>query len=397
MPNKRYVALDSLRGIAAILVALHHFTANGMIVNTMLVRNAWLFVDFFFVLSGFIIAANYREKLTRGYSIANFMQLRLGRVYPLHLAMLVLWVLAECGIAVFGADATTGGRAPFTGPAAAGALPAQLFLLQSIGLKLDETWNWVAWSISTEFWTYLAFALLAALGPLGLNRRLAVLLLAMMALVTFVPASSDLGARWLGFARCLYGFCAGVFVFDFSARYYAWQRERSRTYHNLPVTALLELTAIVLGVGFVLASTYVRAHLVAPLIFGVVVLIYAADAGPVSRMLATPVFARLGLLSYSIYMIHPFLQLRVLKPIGLGAQKLTGIPVFSSIARGDGATIQVWGTQPWLGDIATVGMLLCVVAAAGVTYRFVETPGRDYVRRRAAATDAPAPGGASSD
>ena len=397
MPSKRYVALDSLRGVAAVLVALHHFTANGVIVNSLLVRNAWLFVDFFFVLSGFIIAANYREKLAGGYSIANFMQLRLGRVYPLHLAMLMLWVLAECGIAVFGADATTGGRPPFTGPAAAGALPAQLFLVQSIGLKLDETWNWVAWSISTEFWTYLVFALLVTFGPVELNRRLATLMLAMMVFVTLVPASSDLGARWLSLARCLYGFCAGVFVFNLSANFYAWQREWSRTWRNVPLTALLEAAAIALGVGFVVASAYSRVHLVAPLVFGVVVLIFAADAGPVSRVLATAVFARLGLLSYSIYMIHPFLQLRVLKPVGLAVQKLTGIPVFASMVRSDGATIQVWGTESWQGDIETVVMLLVVVAAAALTYRFIETPGRDYARRRVAAAAATVPGGAKAD
>jgi peptidoglycan/LPS O-acetylase OafA/YrhL len=49
---KRFAALDGWRGVCAVLVALHHFSANGTIAALPLIRNAWLFVDFFFVLSG---------------------------------------------------------------------------------------------------------------------------------------------------------------------------------------------------------------------------------------------------------------------------------------------------------------------------------------------------------
>src|SRR5436190_23945001 len=54
-----YVALDGCRGIAAVMVALHHFSANSSIYRSGLVQNGALCVDFFFVLSGFVIAANY--------------------------------------------------------------------------------------------------------------------------------------------------------------------------------------------------------------------------------------------------------------------------------------------------------------------------------------------------
>ena len=49
-----------------------------------------MFVDFFFVLSGFVIAARYQERLSAALiSVADFLELRLGRLYPLHLFTLL--------------------------------------------------------------------------------------------------------------------------------------------------------------------------------------------------------------------------------------------------------------------------------------------------------------------
>ena len=52
--------LESLRGIAAITVVLFHWEVNS-ILNNNFTKNGWIMVDFFFVLSGFIIAYNYQN------------------------------------------------------------------------------------------------------------------------------------------------------------------------------------------------------------------------------------------------------------------------------------------------------------------------------------------------
>jgi hypothetical protein len=52
----RFEALDGWRGICACLVVLFHFHGFSPIYSVELVRNSYLFVDFFFVLSGFVIA-----------------------------------------------------------------------------------------------------------------------------------------------------------------------------------------------------------------------------------------------------------------------------------------------------------------------------------------------------
>ncbi len=62
-----------MRGICALLVALFHLKSAGLIADLALVRKGWLFVDFFFVLSGFVIAASYGVRLRSWFSVARFM------------------------------------------------------------------------------------------------------------------------------------------------------------------------------------------------------------------------------------------------------------------------------------------------------------------------------------
>jgi peptidoglycan/LPS O-acetylase OafA/YrhL len=80
-------ALDGWRGICACLVALYHFravlgvTVNSHLFSVATIQHAYLFVDFFFVLSGFVIASRYQERISgKITSVADFLKLRLGRL-----------------------------------------------------------------------------------------------------------------------------------------------------------------------------------------------------------------------------------------------------------------------------------------------------------------------------
>ena len=90
--HTRFAALDSLRGVAALGVAAYHIHGDGLLFNSALVRGGWLWVDFFFVLSGFVIAASYDERLAQGFAVGRFMVLWLGRIYPLHIAVSALYL-----------------------------------------------------------------------------------------------------------------------------------------------------------------------------------------------------------------------------------------------------------------------------------------------------------------
>jgi hypothetical protein len=58
---RRFLALDSMRGLCAIIVAIYHFSSASYIGEVPFIKNGLLFVDFFFVLSGFVIAASYEK------------------------------------------------------------------------------------------------------------------------------------------------------------------------------------------------------------------------------------------------------------------------------------------------------------------------------------------------
>ena len=93
----RYVALDSLRGIAALAVAVFHIQARDGFTTLPFFRASNQFVDFFFVLSGFVIARAYGDRLAAGFPIRTFLWLRLGRVWPLHFAVLLVYIAIEPG------------------------------------------------------------------------------------------------------------------------------------------------------------------------------------------------------------------------------------------------------------------------------------------------------------
>src|SRR4051812_44349777 len=88
----RYVALDGCRGVFALLVALLHFSAAGHLYDLPIVRSSYLAVDFFFVLSGLVIAHASLGRLSGARDGLVFVVRRFGRLWPLHAAMLVCFL-----------------------------------------------------------------------------------------------------------------------------------------------------------------------------------------------------------------------------------------------------------------------------------------------------------------
>ena len=76
----RFSALDSFRGICALLVALFHLSAASHFFYLPFVRNAGIFVDFFFVLSGFVLAHAYSHKIQTAEDLKIFLIRRVGRL-----------------------------------------------------------------------------------------------------------------------------------------------------------------------------------------------------------------------------------------------------------------------------------------------------------------------------
>ena len=89
----RFSTLDGLRGVAAIAVVLFHLRDRARLSG--LVPHAYLAVDFFFVLSGFVVSQAYGEKLAQGMSAGRFMAIRMVRLYPLLFLGVVLGAINQ--------------------------------------------------------------------------------------------------------------------------------------------------------------------------------------------------------------------------------------------------------------------------------------------------------------
>ena len=76
--------LESLRGLASFFIVILHAGIFAPILKIDFIINGYLFVDFFFILSGFVIAYNYLNKLKDRNQFLFFIKRRFLRLYPLH-------------------------------------------------------------------------------------------------------------------------------------------------------------------------------------------------------------------------------------------------------------------------------------------------------------------------
>ena len=279
---KRFKALDAWRGVCATLVALAHLEAFSHFYAWPFVRGSYLFVDFFFVLSGFVIT--HSTVIANANGAGEFIVRRFGRLWPLHIAVLIAFValeLVRSGASHFGYPAES---APFSNPAwSPSAIVRNVLLAQGIGADRSETWNLPSWSISAEFYTYLVFAWICCLSAKWRTLTCSVLLLG-GASALFVLSPTYIATEFdYGIFRCFYGFFTGHFVYRLyraSPQSLAWFANHSTLSELLCVAGVLLFVSLA-GIG--------PWSMLAPPVFGLAVFVFANEAGAVSGMRpATP-------------------------------------------------------------------------------------------------------------
>ena len=356
--GQRFVALDSLRGIAACGVLFMHIGPMGIIGTQPLIRHGDLFVDFFFVLSGFVIAAAYGARIAEGFSRGTFMLLRFGRIYPLHIAVIGAFVLVKLA----------SGRSLLEGEHGIDYLARAVFLLE--GYFHDANYyNGASWSIAVEFVAYALAALLFGRGRTGTAIAVAIWLASLAAYAS--------GFEWLVFTvflqRCFIGFGLGCLAW--------WIHSHTTGLASRDASSLAE-AAILIASGSAIALMGAEGLnlLACDLLFFVAVLVFARDRGAVSALLATAPFQALGRWSYSIYMT----QMLVIR-VGAGGL----LALLAWLGRDD--LIRPVGEGGFsrvdFGLIGNTALSLTVAAAcialSALTYRFIEQPGREWARRKA--------------
>jgi peptidoglycan/LPS O-acetylase OafA/YrhL len=378
----RYITnLTALRGIAALITVLYHVdvwigNGGGMLIPREVSRmpdRLYLMVDFFFVLSGFIMYHVYGHAFASGVGKSDFwsfLRARFARVYPLHVLSLFLMMGLLYGAHKVGV--------PY--------LPAlevenhtysvltNLFLLHSMNFHGWFSWVHASWSISTEWWMYMLFPLLVApferIGSVarwgvfvacyGLYVAIMLYIAPSVAMHPSAPmpqiTSADMTiniAFKYGFVRCFAGFLIGMVVYK-AYRENWGQKWLANGYAMLALTVAL----------------FVAMHLLAPdaltvATFPWLILGAAYGSESVNRILQSRPLQRLGDWSFSIYLMHQpllvlfFTVLTILQP----------------------PTPETAGVKP---DLVTAWVMSGIIVAltlavSALVYRFWEKPARRWI------------------
>ena len=365
----RFRVLDGWRGLSALFVALYHLQVPGHFYLMPFVRGSYLFVDFFFVLSGFIISYAYVDKLGQPGGIRNFVIRRFGRLWPLHVTTLILFVAAILSInGVTHLLGLTAAAQPFwiDPENDLASFFTNVLLIHGLGIHDGLSWNSPSWSISVEFWAYIVFAVLCVAAPGRLAATAAVAAAVGAVALTlystsYIKVSFDYGAF-----RVLYGFFAGHLV------YRLWVRARGQP---LSHATLLEVLAVALVVTFVSRAASGPLSLAAPLVFAFVVFVFTHEKGMVSRIMVTAGFQKLGAWSYSIYMVHALVALVLMHSIRI-YEALAGVPLIPAEPISGAVQDFAFYASDYAMNLLALAYLAVVVAVAALTCRFVEQPGR---------------------
>jgi peptidoglycan/LPS O-acetylase OafA/YrhL len=300
--KQHFDALDTLRTLMALGVAAgHYFYWNQ--VGTLYPWAFFLAVDFFFVLSGFVLTRS--ALLDRAASdeefLGKFAIRRAYRLFPLY------WVLfIPCTLLLI-----LKGAADPTHYYATSAL-----LLQAMGFDAGakaifaDTTIGIAWSISVEFWVGLLWfpvvyklrAKPAAL--MALSAFVAIVSLALIANYSPNVMNVNLQRLWgpitFGAMRGLLGFALGTIAW---LAYTACERRQ----HSTALMTVIEGALIVALLALFVRNSYNHSNeVVAPLLFVVLIVAAALGNGLVSRALEHRMWAPIRPLSYAIYLLHPF-------------------------------------------------------------------------------------------
>ena len=378
----RSLEIRALKGARAlpplILVLFHYCEGHGY-------RGAWwfdlpvargyLWVEFFFALSGFVLtyvyATRWRQMWTpRGYG--SFLRARLSRLYPLHLTVLLVilamvivlrWVAAKGGyLSIY--------DEPWHPVVTTETFVANLFLVQAWNIFPYLSWNGAAWFVSVEFLLCLLFPLYVVLARGGW--RVAVVMIPAGAVALALLAHPRYGLDltfhngiWRGTAA--FGMGVGFAVLHAKATERGAAALPDHIFSLAQAAALACLVYALYNTGW----SHTPRDIYTALAVIALVFVLSFDRGFLARALAIPPLLVLGEWSYAIYIGQtPLLQL--LRHAQMHLYPLPGDLVL-------GRTWAQW--QPLWHWLEPALLVLAAVAWGAFLYAVIEQPASAWLKR----------------
>ena len=375
--KNHYVPLDSIRGLAALCVVIHHFVIskplaellqNKAWIDCAFFVNSWLFVDLFFVLSGIVISLNYVQSGFGSFGFREYVTRRLARIYPMHIVTLLAFLLFRLV------------RLSLVGVGFMHAMPPEMpvnnaysffvnvLLLHALGFVDYLSWNAPSWSISAEFYTYLVFGLVVIFAQkmkdAGVIYVLSgVLVSASLLIIVFVLHKESMDFHYdFGVVRCVFSFFLGVLAVRVVASVPSATSPLRQTGWQFGA-AIAAITAVCV------VGSFPAVGFVAPVVFAVLLgSLMAFPARVLPQILSIKPLVWLGKRSYSIYMVHAF----VLVLIEYFARGV-GAPRFLAL---DGHLVS--GTA---ASLLLIVLVAAVLVVANLTFKHIESPGSRIVKK----------------
>lgn len=342
--------LTGVRVFLALGVVLFHYQLHWTLPPEAagLLNRARLGVDVFFILSGFIMAHVYLRD-GRPLNYPKFLAARFAQIYPAHLFILVAMLVLVLVAPLLGV-----GLEP--GRFNAGDFVQTLILVQAwFPRQTLALWNGPAWSLSAEWFAYLAFPIYAWIGLRWSARPWALLALAT---ALFVVIDAAYRARYgivlpraednMGVLRIIPEFLYGVGLYQLGRRW--------RIAPQVAVAAAVSSSVVLLGLMQIGADDRLIVASAGPFLLSLALL---AKAG-VRSFLSAPVVLLGGEASLALYLVH----IPVLMVWRNAAQAILDLP-------GD--------YRMSLPELA--GLLLVTLTLALLIHLWIERPGREVLRR----------------
>ena len=282
--------LDGLRGLFALFVVLFHLNKNNapqFIVDNFFVRESYIFVDFFFILSGYVITLTYNERLNTSKDLLTFIKKRFIRLYPLLLfSTLMYWGFVH---------------PHFSNHNIWLALDTLMLTNATPILSSGIGMNYPSWSISSEMISYLFFGLSSTI---AIQKRKP-FLLAILTIGSFILLASQQNyfqTGTFGFVRGLACFNLGYFIYIMASKKILLSNQ----------TEWIVLIAIIILMHYHYTASItnplgiILLQFLIPFAFATSILVLIKTNGFLSHLLETKPFLFLGKISYSVYLNHAF-------------------------------------------------------------------------------------------
>ena len=391
--------LTPLRGIAALLTVIFHVgiligplvnlfhvspILGPLVAHSMLLNRMYLMVDFFFILSGFIMCHVYGNLFANTVTTAGFKKFtvaRFARVYPLHFITLIYTIFlfsvsARAGVPNIPVLQIENNNY---------SILTNLFLLHSMNLHTWFTWDHASWSISTEWWAYMIFPFLVKpfikLNSTGkiiiATLCFAGYLCIMFLIVPITPSPKELNfgqgkptdyslnvAYQFGFLRCLCGFVLGMIVYQ--AYQMGWGKKILANGYTMLLTTLGLFTTMHFALPDALSAAF----------FPLIILSGAYSSKGIDNLFSKKPMQKIGDWSFSIYLVHQPLIFTIGN-------------IYSWFHPIDPNNPPIWirTAHPMLISwIICIILIAVILFVSSITYRFWELPARRWINSKAVKT-----------